>query len=137
MAALSSDPATASMFSSSQNMRPVSQTSSQEDLEAFQDITATYQAPDTQEIETHLDTTKSAIVSELQQPFVPSLKRQSSSSISINHNAPESNSESVAKSFTSTPGYLANRWNPSNSFSTSSSSLPPFSVTPPMYVSPH
>jgi hypothetical protein len=65
-------------------------------------------------------------------PPIPSLKREPSAGIS----GTEGSSfyiESVSKSFSSTPGYLANRWNAANSsFSTPASSQQAQFITPTM-----
>ena len=54
----------------------------------------------------------------------PEPLRTNTSSISL--------SDSVIKSFSSTPGYLANRWNPANNSSTPKSTQIIPQVTPPM-----
>jgi hypothetical protein len=63
----------------------------------------------------------------------PLLKRQSSSATSVNESSSLPTTENVFKSFSSTPGYLANRWNSVNSsFSTPASSSQPTFRTPPL-----
>jgi hypothetical protein len=65
----------------------------------------------------------------------PLLKRQASSRISITESSSIPTTENVIKSFSSTPGYLANRWNSVNSsFSSPASSQLPTFCTPPVYV---
>lgn len=65
-------------------------------------------------------------------PSIPSLTAQSSD-ISNTHESPFAITESVLKSFTSTPGYLSNRWNTTNSpSSTPLCSQTASSVTPSM-----
>lgn len=69
-------------------------------------------------------------------PYVPSLERQPSSTGSL-VNAESSSFSSVIKSFSSTPGYLANRWNAVSSFTSSrpeSSQATGPLMTPSMYV---
>ncbi len=65
--------------------------------------------------------------------FPPTPKQEASSGIMNTEASSVSVTENVIKSFSSTPGYLANRWNNINSsFSTPpSSKLPPL-TTPPM-----
>jgi hypothetical protein len=66
--------------------------------------------------------------------FLPSLlKRQVSSTTSVNESSSLPTTESVIKSFSSTPGYLANRWSSINSsISTPASSQKPAFCTPPL-----
>lgn len=137
MAALSSDPASMMMFSSSQSTadarlssqleRRSSQVSAKEDVNAS-GLTA-FEEPN-KVIEQPVRPSSQPIMS------LPPILKQSSSGISLPETSSYSASEGVLKSFSSTPGYLANRWNAvSSSFSTPASSLPQPMFTPPMYVS--
>lgn len=145
MAALSSDPASMLAFSSSQTVeetgpysqqkRPSTQDSWQEEAEfvepkATEEPVATESQEPVEAIQEYVQPP-----SEPANSLPPTLKRQSSSGVSLPETSSFSVTENVFKSFSSTPGYLANRWNSINSsFSTptSSQTAPPF--TPPMYV---
>lgn len=136
MAALSSDPASMLLFSSSQATTDAGP-SSQQERRSSQDSG-----------KEEVDAPKPSVIEELskviEQPVQPSFEpiislpptlKQSSSAMSLPEISSFSVSESVLKSFSSTPGYLANRWNSvSGSFSTPASSLPQPMLTPPMYV---
>lgn len=65
--------------------------------------------------------------------ILPTLKAQSSSEISSTQTSLLTVTETVSKSFSSTPGYIANRWNTVNSsYSTPSSSYTAPFATPSM-----
>ncbi|TVY39085.1 Homeobox protein [Lachnellula subtilissima] len=139
MAALSSDPAPIEESPSSQTMvgaGPSSQQeavfSSQEDIGSSQEVEA---------METHKEK-RDDLVNVLEEVVektqsLPTLDAASDVNATIVDSSPEfsscSASESVTKSFSSTPGYLANRWNNMNSsFSTPISSQTPIFLTPPI-----
>lgn len=74
-----------------------------------------------------------AVVEQVAASLPPPLLCQASSGTSYTESSSFSATENAAKSFSSTPGYLANRWNAFNSsFSTPSSSQVPTFATPPM-----
>jgi hypothetical protein len=138
MAALSSDPVSAGVFSSSQNGGEQLDAGSQQEIIGSQDENGSCQ----DEVEIllpepaveHVDVTKKEeveVVTDDRPIFLPPLlKRQSSSTTFINESSLPM-TESVVKSFSSTPGYLANRWNSVNSsFSSPASSQPPTFCTP-------
>jgi hypothetical protein len=61
------------------------------------------------------------------------LKEQADAVLEAMSNPNSSSSDNVSKSFSSTPGYLANRWNTMHSsFSTPSASQVPAATTPPV-----
>ncbi|EHK96950.1 putative Homeobox-leucine zipper protein ROC5 [Glarea lozoyensis 74030] len=61
------------------------------------------------------------------------LKEQADAVVEAMSNPNSSSSDNVSKSFSSTPGYLANRWNTMHSsFSTPSASQVPIATTPPV-----
>jgi hypothetical protein len=145
MAALSSDPASAMTFSSPQSwgepdIRP------QEGILSSQDNEPTTspvqenllrQMPQSMGECVELAKEKSVDIPESNSSSLPqsiSMSRtQSSPAISNTETSFLSTTEGVAKSFSSTPGYLANRWNTANSSSSTplSSQVAPL-VTPPM-----
>jgi hypothetical protein len=144
MAALSSDPASLLPLGSSQTVeetgpgsqeeRPSSQDSCQEEVDAVEPIAA--EEPVAAEVGEPAKAAQEPVQPALEPvtSLPPTLKRQSSGD-----SPPESSSYSVTQnvftSFSSTPGYLANRWNSINSsFSTPASSQPVPLFTPPMYV---
>jgi hypothetical protein len=141
MAALSSDPASIMIFGSSQSGGEP-EPSSQQEIVNSQERTGSYQ--DEVEImnpepaEARVEVAKSEEVEPVADRPVflpPPLKRQASSGISVTESSSMPTTESVIKSFSSTPGYLANRWNSVNSsFSSPASSQQPTFCTPPMYV---
>ncbi|TVY47268.1 hypothetical protein LOCC1_G002097 [Lachnellula occidentalis] len=140
MAALSSDPAPIEEFPSSQTMigagtssRQEAAFSSQEDIGSSQEVEA-METPK----EKHVDLVKvlEEVVGETQ-PLLPTLDATSEVDVTVVDYSAECSScpasESVTKSFSSTPGYLANRWNNINSsFSTPTSSQAPIFSTPPI-----
>ena len=68
-------------------------------------------------------------------PLLPTLKHNSSSGTSYPQGSSLLTTESVTRSFSSTPGYLANRWKSINSsLSTPPSSLGAATATPPVCV---
>jgi len=139
MAALSSDPAPMHGFSSSQSagdLEPslqVERVSSQEtvenqqdeveilDLEPMQDSTKVVVGVATEAKDQNNASSLSSI-----------LKHQRSSGVSTSEASSASVTETGTKSFSSTPGYLANRWNSINSsFSTPASSQAATFANPP------
>jgi hypothetical protein len=140
MAALSSDPASIMAFSSSQTgeeLEPSSQQemiSSQEETGSCQDEAEILLSEPAEQRVKVAKRDESDAVAEGRPAFLPPLlKHQPSSAISINENSSLTTTESVFKSFSSTPGYLANRWNSVNSsFSTPASSHQPTFCTPPL-----
>jgi hypothetical protein len=143
VAALSSDPASVTVLSDSQNMevpelssqQTTSQKipSSQEETDSCQDEVEFLEPRSAEEcILSQKSETVGVITDDNTVPLLPMLKRQSSSGISNPDNGTCSATQSVSRSFSSTPGYLANRWNPiSSSFSTPSSSQLASFATPP------
>jgi hypothetical protein len=144
MAALSSDPASAPIFSSSQSVEEPTMSSREEELANTQET----EVADSQEllntseplhveepVEVAKDLPKNVAETKPSIPHpAPTLKRECSSGVS-GIEASSFSISSVFKSFLSTPGYLANRWNATNgSFSTPISSQTAQFVTPPMYV---
>ncbi|KAN0122498.1 hypothetical protein V8E51_000824 [Hyaloscypha variabilis] len=139
MAALSSDPVSAGVFSSSQNGEEQLDAGSQQEIIGSQDENGSCQ----DEVEIllpepaveHVDITEKEeveVVTDDRPIFLPPLlKHQSSSTTFINESSSLPTTESVVKSFSSTPGYLANRWNSVNSsFSSPASSQQPTFCTP-------
>jgi hypothetical protein len=143
MAALSSDPAPVAVLSGSQNMeiaglgsqQVTSQKmpSSQEKTDSCQDEVEFLEPRSAEErILSEKGETVTVITDDNAAPLLPTLQRQSSSGISNLDNGTCSATQSVSRSFSSTPGYLANRWNPiSSSLSTPSSSQLASFATPP------
>jgi hypothetical protein len=137
MAALSSDPASMLVFSSSQTTGDASPSSQQERWSSQELSKEELYAPEPAAAEATSKVIEQP-VRPLSQPIMslPPTLKQSSSGMSLPEVSSYSVSDSVFKSFSSTPGYLANRWNAvSSSFSTPSSSLPQPMFTPPTYVS--
>ena len=142
MAALSSDPASIMIFSSSQSGGDLESSSqqelysSQEDAKSCQDEVEPLLPEAAEQCVEALKSTdvETAVDEPVSRP--PLLKRQASSGISTAPDSSTNVTESVIKSFSSTPGYLANRWNFSHSsFSSPASSQLPIFSTPPMFVS--
>jgi hypothetical protein len=142
MPALSSDPASITILSDSQNMENPGQSSqqamsqrmlsSQEETNGSQDEVKTLE-PRPAEEGILFEKSETVTVISDDNNVLPTLKRESSSGISYLDNSTCSVTQSMSRSFSSTPGYLANRWNPiSSSFSTPSSSQPASLATPPM-----
>jgi len=139
MAALSSDPASAGAFSSSQSGVEQFESSSQQEILGSQDENGSCQdeveilLPDEplERVSVAQKEETEVIIEERPAFLPPLLKRQASSAISINETSSLPTAESVVKSFSSTPGYLANRWNSVNSsFSSPASSQQPALSTP-------
>jgi hypothetical protein len=145
MATLSSDPASVTVLSDSKNVdipglssqQAISQkiASSQEETDSCQDEVEFLEPRPAEEcILSEKSEPVGVITDDNAVPLLPMLKRQSSSGISNLENGTCSATQSVSRSFSSTPGYLANRWNPissSFSFSTPSSSQLTSFATPP------
>lgn len=140
MAALSSDSASALLFNDSENLKRTAVDS----LDSLQENIALgcqghKPAVPTQSTGAYINSAQEAVVdpsktANTPQPQPTSMLRTRSSPESSNTLVSSTPlSESVIKSFLSTPGYLANRWNPANN-----SVSPPLSaqitplVTPPM-----
>ncbi|KUJ22720.1 uncharacterized protein LY89DRAFT_680839 [Mollisia scopiformis] len=135
MAALSSDPASMLVFNSSQTVgepgpssqqeRSSSQESCQEEPEAVEPKAPSEPAKPIEQT-----------VQPLSDPAITlpaTLEHQTSSGYSLPETISTSVNDNVIKSFSSTPGYLANRWNSvSSSFSTPASSQPAQMFTPPI-----
>ncbi|TVY12779.1 Homeobox protein YOX1 [Lachnellula arida] len=140
MAALSSDPAPIEEFPSSQTMVGAGTSSQQEAVFSSQEDIGSSQ--EVEAMETHKEKRVDLVnvskeVVEETQPLLPTLDASSEVDVTIIDSSAEpsscSASESVTKSFSSTPGYLANRWNNINSsFSTPTPSQAPIFSTPPM-----
>jgi hypothetical protein len=140
MVALSSDPASIEELSSSQTVVGAGTSSQQEAVTSSQEEAGSSQ--EVEAMETHkekrVDVVKLSeeLVGEAQ-PLLPTLNAASEIQAAVVGSSAESSSfsatESVTKSFSSTPGYLANRWNTINSsFSTPTSPQAPTFSTPPM-----
>lgn len=144
MAALSSDPVTPFTFHGSDSVKEAV-VDSQDSLVSRQDsIAPVFQAqeatvPHTQSTDASANSTEQsaadpATTTNNPQPQSASMLRTKSSpgpSNTVANSTPLN--ESVVKSFLSTPGYLANRWNPANnSSSTPVSAQSNPLVTPPM-----
>ncbi|KAE9381474.1 hypothetical protein N431DRAFT_7078 [Stipitochalara longipes BDJ] len=138
MAALSSDPASSGVFSSSQSGGEL-ESCSQQEIISSQGESGSHQ--DEVEILLPESTVERVDVAKNEEVKVftddrpvflpPLLRRQASSAASINENSSLPTTESVIKSFSSTPGYLANRWNSVNSsFSSPASFQQPTFCTP-------
>jgi hypothetical protein len=140
MAALSSDPASIMAFSNSQSGGGELESSSQQEMNSSQDDTGSCQ--DEAEIllpeqaEERVKTSKKEGIEliTLHRPaFLPPLLKHQDSSAALVNESSSPTTESVIKSFSSTPGYLANRWNSINSsFSTPAPSQQTTFCTPPL-----
>jgi hypothetical protein len=141
MAALSSDPASNMAFSSSQSGGGDFESSLHQEMIGSQEETGIGQdeaeilllEPAAERFNVSRKEEVQAVA--LDRPsFLPSLlKRQVSSTTSVNESSSLPTTESVIKSFSSTPGYLANRWSSINSsISTPASSQKPAFCTPPL-----
>ncbi|KAH7417354.1 hypothetical protein BKA64DRAFT_657716 [Cadophora sp. MPI-SDFR-AT-0126] len=144
MAALSSDPASMAGYSSSPSMEetePSSQAdviSSQEEPESRQDEASEVILPDLSERsvenEKKVEAEVVEVVEEVVATLPPPLLRQGSSGVSVNESSSFPVPDNTTKSFSSTPGYLANRWNTYNSsFSTPASSQAAVFTTPAIF----
>lgn len=125
MAALSSDPASSIASNSRETLEDAASRSQVREAIAPQTQTIGTSAHSIQQGAVH--SPESSQSSLLQSTPMPSSSQEKSGT------EPSSlpSSESVIKSFLSTPGYLANRWNPANSF-TPASSQSALLATPPM-----
>ena len=143
MAALSSDPASMAGYSSSPSMEETEPSSQaevniiQEEPSNAQDEVQEVALPKPAElpvgIEEKVEAEVAAVVEEVVATLPPPLLRRGSSGVSINESSSFPIPETTTKSFSSTPGYLANRWNTYNSsFSTPASSQAPVFTTPAM-----
>ena len=129
IAALSSDPASAIAPTGSQSSENGGMGSEQDDLTGSQekDI-ASSQELEKPEVSAVREERVQVTEEESSQAMssvpssVPSLKTQNSGGITSTEASSFSISDSVVKSFSSTPGYLANRWNAVHSFSSTPSS---------------
>jgi hypothetical protein len=140
MVPLSSDPASMLPPNSSQKLEePMS--SSQQEQPTSQDrdesSSCQYEIDELrpEAAEEGLDFSKdeaAVVVPEEKVSFPPTPKQEASSGIMNTEASSVSVTESVIKSFSSTPGYLANRWNNINS----SFSTPPSSKLPPLTTPP-
>ena len=136
MAALSSDMAFSSSSQNGEELEPSSQQemiSSPEETRSCE-VEAEIPLPNPAEERVNVAKEEAVFGVESKSAFLPPLlKRQSSSATSINESSSLSTTGNVFKSFSSTPGYLANRWNSVNSsFSTPASSSQPTFRTPPL-----
>lgn len=136
MAALSSDPDSAFHFSSSQNPADVApdsqsdpaQTQENDETEVDREESEKVQPEPILEHPISSQREKLSQLAENAMSFMPSSLSRQGSGVSTTDV-----DDSVVKSFTSTPGYLANRWNNYNSSSsTPPSSHIPTTSTPPM-----
>ena len=133
MAALSSDPAQMIGMNSSQCTQEPSQ---ENQVEGEESRNSQVDGPVTQD---EFEPVEAANLEETEasaEPSLPksSLKRQASA-ISLNEGSSFSGQDHFVKSFNSTPGYLANRWNNVNSsFSSPSASQKPAFTTPNAYA---
>lgn len=144
MAALSSDPASMAGYSSSPSMEETEPSSQaevniiQEEPSNAQDEVQEVVLPKPAElpvgIEEKVEAEVAAVVEEVVATLPPPLLRRGSSGVSINESSSFPIPETTTKSFSSTPGYLANRWNTYNSsFSTPASSQAPVFTTPAIF----
>jgi hypothetical protein len=136
MAALSSDMA---FSSSSQNGEEPESSSQQETISSQEEtrsceVEAEIPLPNAAEERVNVAKEEAVFGVESRPTFLPPLlKRQSSSATSLNESSSLPSTGNVFKSFSSTPGYLANRWNSVNSsFSTPASSSQHTFRTPPL-----
>ncbi|CZT49896.1 related to LIM homeobox protein [Rhynchosporium secalis] len=147
MATLSSDPASMGGYSSSPNMEDM-EANSQAEVIAIQHESDRTQA----EVPEMLQSMPGQIPVEAEkkteveiEPFMeetvstlpPPLLRRGSSAISLPESSSMPRPDTAIKSFSSTSGYLSNRWNPYNSsFSSPSSSHAPAFTTPVIFKAP-
>lgn len=136
MAALSSDMAFSSSSQNGEELEPSSQQemiSSPEETRSCE-VEAEIPLPNPAEERVNVAKEEAVFGVESKSAFLPPLlKRQSSSATSVNESSSLSTTGNVFKSFSSTPGYLANRWNSVNSsFSTPASPSQPTFRTPPL-----
>ena len=142
MATLTSSPSSATDFNSNGPLREGVVQSEDNVTSRKEDIsTGSYaqeDMPRTQSMRDSVDTTQQEVTD---RPETCDSALPPSSSILRTQSSPEplrtntssiSLSDSVIKSFSSTPGYLANRWNPANNSSTPKSTQIIPQVTPPM-----
>ncbi|KAL2072605.1 hypothetical protein VTL71DRAFT_11948 [Oculimacula yallundae] len=147
MAALSSDPASMGGYSSSPSMEELESNSrvqavaGREQPERSQDevpeglIPVPVEAP--VEAEKKPEAEVEAVAEEIVATLPPPLLRRASSGVSIGESSSMPRPDTTTKSFSSTPGYLANRWNSYNSsFSSPSSSHAPSFTTPAIFKAP-
>lgn len=141
MAALSSDPASNMAFSSSQSGGGDFESSLHQEMIGSQEETGIGQdeaevlllEPAAELFKVSKKEEVEAVTLDRPTFLPPLLKRQVSSTISVNESSSLPTTESVIKSFSSTPGYLANRWSSiNNSISTPASSQQPAFCTPPL-----
>lgn len=138
---MSSDPAPIGEICSSQNKAEARTGSQQEPENSSQEEAGSSQEVEAVEVsmEKRVDVVKNTSEGkeiEGLQLLPPSSAASELHNAAVNSSIESSSfsaTESVTKSFTSTPGYLANRWNTGNSsFSTPTSSEAPMFSTPPM-----
>lgn len=85
------------------------------------------------EVEKEIEPEVEAAAEEVAATLPPPLRRRASSGTSVHDSSSFPIPDTTTKSFSSTPGYLANRWNAYNSsFSSPSSSQTPAFTTPAM-----
>lgn len=141
MAALSSDQDPGLYFGSSQNLADgLSQSQSEppdtqdnDETGSFQDETEVLEAEPIHEHPMSSQREKLSLLAENAMSFMPTTLERQGSGTSTTDVVSGSVDDSVVKSFSSTPGYLANRWNNFNSpLLTPPSSHIPTSKTPPM-----
>jgi hypothetical protein len=136
MPALSSDPVSSSS-TSSQETEEGGARSTQETVASLEDLASSeleilesQNAKESTEIDAELEVIPSSQVD----PELPEiLKEEGDAILEALSNPNSSLSDNVSKSFSSTPGYLANRWNTMHSpFSTPTASQAPPITTPPL-----
>ncbi|KAE8444583.1 hypothetical protein EG329_014414 [Mollisiaceae sp. DMI_Dod_QoI] len=135
MAALSSDPAPMLAFGSSQTVEEIGPSSQQERSSSQESCQEPVEILEPRRIEDPIKMVEQTVQpsAEPTGPLPARLNREASSGISLPESSSFSANENVFKSFSSTPGYLANRWNSiSSSFSTPASSQTAPMVTPPI-----
>ncbi len=137
MAALSSDMAFSSSSQSGEELEPNSQQGIMSSQDETRSCEVEAETPLPNPAEERVSVTKkeeTVFGTESRPAFLPPLlQRKSSSATSVNESSSLPTAENVFKSFSSTPGYLANRWNSVNSsFSTPASSSQPTFRTPPV-----
>ncbi|KAG4438170.1 hypothetical protein IFR05_006338 [Cadophora sp. M221] len=147
MAALSSDPASMAGYSSSPSMEETEPSSQVEPIasqaepdhchDEVPEVSLPKPVETPVEVEKEIEPEVEAAVEEVAAALPPPLLRRASSGTSVNDSSSFPITDTTTKSFSSTPGYLANRWNAYNSsFSSPSSSQVPAFTTPAIFKAP-
>ncbi|KAH6709194.1 hypothetical protein BKA61DRAFT_659158 [Leptodontidium sp. MPI-SDFR-AT-0119] len=147
MAALSSDPASMAGYSSSPSMEETEPSSQVEPIASQAEPERCHgEVPEVSlpepvetpvEVEKEIEPEVEAAAEEVAATLPPPLRRRASSGTSVHDSSSFPIPDTTTKSFSSTPGYLANRWNAYNSsFSSPSSSQTPAFTTPAIFKAP-